>query len=88
MLKQFDDVFHMLAENPDTGVTCDFIKQGYRKFPNGSHVIFYRLTEIDSIQIIRILHMRMDVARQLASGISNYTFENLWYRWRDYRFSV
>lgn len=65
-VKQFDDVFHMLAENPETGVTCDFIKQGYRKFPNGSHVIFYRRTEIDSIQIIRILHKRMDVVRQLG----------------------
>ena len=65
-VKQFDDAFHMLAENLETGVTCDFIKQGYRKFPNGSHVIFYRRTEIDSIKIIRILHKRMEVARQLA----------------------
>jgi toxin ParE1/3/4 len=64
-VKQFDDAFHMLAENPETGVTCDFIKQGYRKFPNGSHVIFYRSLEAGAIQIVRILHKRMDVARQM-----------------------
>jgi len=62
--KQFDDAFHMLAEKPETGVSCDFIKQGYRKFPNGSHVIFYRSLEAGPILIVRILHKRMDVARQ------------------------
>jgi toxin ParE1/3/4 len=64
-VKQFDDAFHMLAENPETGTTCDFIKHGYRKFPNGSHVIFYRSLAAGAIQIVRILHKRMDVARQL-----------------------
>ena len=26
--KQFDDVFHMLANNPDIGTSCDYIKIG------------------------------------------------------------
>jgi toxin ParE1/3/4 len=64
-VKQFDDAFHMLAENPETGVSCDFIKQDYRKFPNGSHVIFYRYLDTNTIQIVRILHKRLDVSRQL-----------------------
>jgi len=63
--KQFDDAFHMLAKNPETGGNYDFIKPGYRKFPNGSHVVFYRLLGENEIQIVRILHKRMDVARQL-----------------------
>ena len=60
-LKQFDDAFHLLADSPDAGVNCDFIKQGYRKFPNISHVIFYRVVEGSQIVIVRILHKRMDV---------------------------
>jgi toxin ParE1/3/4 len=63
--KQFDDAFHMLADTLEAGIACDLIKFGYRKFPIGSHVIFYHpLSEIE-IAIVRILHKRMDLARQL-----------------------
>lgn len=64
--KQFDDAFHMLADNQEAGRSCDFVKPGYRKFPNGSHVIFYRGDGETEIQIVRILHKRMDVTRQLV----------------------
>lgn len=63
--KQFDDAFHMLTDTPEAGAACDSIKTGYRKFPNGSHVIFYRDLSDTEIEIIRILHKRMDLARQL-----------------------
>lgn len=63
--KQFDDAFHLLADTLEAGIACDMIKVGYRKFPIGSHIIFYRpLSEIE-IEIVRILHKRMDLARQL-----------------------
>ncbi|HHC6826461.1 TPA: type II toxin-antitoxin system RelE/ParE family toxin [Vibrio parahaemolyticus] len=60
-LKQFDDSFWLLAETPDIGKACDEIRDGYRKFPQGSHVIFYRQIGSQSIEIIRILHKSMDV---------------------------
>ncbi len=60
-LKQFDDAFHLLADAPDAGANCDFIKLGYRKFPHTSHVIFYRIVGDSQIEIVRILHKRMDV---------------------------
>ncbi len=63
--KQFDDTFHVLAVSPEAGAACDSIKVGYRKFPNGSHVIFYRHLSESEIEIVRILHKRMDLARQL-----------------------
>ena len=63
--KQFDSAFRMLADNPETGTSCDSIKPGYRKFPTGSHVIFFREISSTEIQVVRILHKRMDVARQL-----------------------
>ncbi|HBC3945553.1 TPA: type II toxin-antitoxin system RelE/ParE family toxin [Vibrio parahaemolyticus] len=60
-LKQFDDSFWLLAESPDIGKACDEVRDGYRKFPQGSHVIFYRQIGSQSIEIIRILHKSMDV---------------------------
>lgn len=60
-LKQFDDLFWLLAENPDIGKTCNEIRNGYRKFPQGSHVIFYQQIGSQQIKIIRILHKSMDV---------------------------
>lgn len=59
-IKQFDDAFHMLADTPLVGKACDHIKVGYKKFPVGSHLIFYKEGTISSIEIIRILHKRMD----------------------------
>lgn len=63
-MKQFHDVFCFLAENPFAGKICDSIKKGYRKFPQGSHIIFYRDGTNTKITIIRILHKNMDVEDQ------------------------
>ncbi len=64
-VRQFDDAFHMLAETPDVGIKCDLIKPGYKKFPNASHLIFYRCLSDDQIEIVRILHKRMDAQEKL-----------------------
>lgn len=64
-IKQFDDAFHMLAEAPLAGKSCDYIKSGYRKFPQGSHIIFYKAGVNSAIDIIRILHKQIDVDSQL-----------------------
>ena len=40
------------------------VRPGYRKFRSGSHVIFFKLVE-DGIDVIRILHQRMDFERHL-----------------------
>jgi len=64
---QFDDAFHMLSNAPDVGNTCDYIKPEYRKFPIGSHLIFYRRESQTKIEIVRILHKHMDVKKQIAS---------------------
>lgn len=60
-IKQFDDVFHLLAKSPSVGKKCDYIKKGYRKFPQSSHLIFYREDGYIKIIVIRILHKNMDV---------------------------
>ena len=60
-IKQFDDTFHVLSDTPEIGINCDYIKENYQKFPQGSHVIFYRVASPKSIQTIRVLHKNMDV---------------------------
>ncbi|MBN4078696.1 type II toxin-antitoxin system RelE/ParE family toxin [Gammaproteobacteria bacterium AH-315-C21] len=60
-IKQFDDVFHLLAKTPSVGKQCEYTKEGYRKFPQSSHIIFYRKNTKSKITIIRILHKSMDV---------------------------
>jgi len=58
-LLQFDQSFQQLADNPAMGTTCDHIKMGYRQFPQGSHLIFYRIGTKNIVEIIRILHKNM-----------------------------
>lgn len=60
-IKQFDDVFRALAEKPALGKQSDFIKVGYRKFSQTSHLIYYREVTKNKIQIVRILHKKMDI---------------------------
>ncbi len=65
--KQFDDGFYLLAETPTVGKQCDYIQDGYRKFPQGSHIIFYREGEKSKTTIIRILHKNMDVESKFVN---------------------
>jgi toxin ParE1/3/4 len=60
-LKQLDTYFSQIAENPKLGMVCDFIVSGYRRFPQGSHVIFYKQSSEGVIEIIRVLHKSMDI---------------------------
>lgn len=60
-LKEVDRVFRSLAKNPGMGRACDGIREGYRKFPHGTHVIYYRHDAIGGLQVVRILHAAMDI---------------------------
>ncbi|MDC0598430.1 type II toxin-antitoxin system RelE/ParE family toxin [Gammaproteobacteria bacterium] len=60
-LKEIDNTFHLLSDTPSLGIECNFIRENYKKFPQGSHIIFYRSGSISKIEIIRILHKNMDV---------------------------
>ncbi len=64
-LKLLDNTFFQLADEPMLGVNCDYIREGYRKQPQGSHVIYYKNHKKDQILIVRILHKSMDVHRAL-----------------------
>jgi len=63
-LSKLDESFHILAEQPHLGNARDDIRKGYRVYHVGRHLIFYRQKSI-GIEIIRILHDRMDVEAHL-----------------------
>ncbi len=53
-----------IAGDPQRGRNCDEIREGYRRYGIGSHLIFY-IVRTDSVDVIRILHQRMDPARHI-----------------------
>ena len=65
-LKQFDNTFKLISNTPGIGKDCDFIKEGYLKYPQGSHIIFYKKVSADEILVVRILHKQMDVHRYFS----------------------
>jgi toxin ParE1/3/4 len=64
-LAGLDEAFHLLSRDSHRGRSCDDIRQGYWKYHVGRHVIFYRQSGVD-IEIIRILHERMDMDTRLS----------------------
>jgi toxin ParE1/3/4 len=53
-----------ITGDPHRGRSCDEIREGYRRYAIGSHVIFY-VARRESIDVIRILHQRMDPTRHV-----------------------
>ena len=56
--------FERIAADPSRGRACDEVRPGYRRYSIGSHLVFY-LDRADSVDVIRILHQRMDPTRHL-----------------------
>ncbi len=54
----------MQAHACDSSTSTDIsdVRKGYRKIGSGSHIIFFKLT-VDGIDVVRILHQRMDFER-------------------------
>lgn len=53
-----------IAAAPDRGRPCDEIREGYRRYSIGSHLVFY-IERTDGVDVIRILHQRMDPTRYM-----------------------
>lgn len=57
------DLCESLARGDKRGRDVE-VREGYLKHPIGKHFIFFRATDA-GIEVIRILHQRMDVGRNL-----------------------
>ena len=66
-LTMLDSGFQQLAATPTKGRDCSDIRHGYRKMNVGSHVVFYRQKQSDEIEIVRVLHGRMDIETKISS---------------------
>jgi toxin ParE1/3/4 len=64
-VREFQRAIERAAANTQIGRGCDEIRPGYRKLAAGSHTLFYRVTAHGVIDIVRVLHQRMDVDRHL-----------------------
>lgn len=61
VIREIVSKFADLAEFPGVGRRRDELGQGYRSFPVGRYMIFYRLVE-DGIVISHVLHGAQDTA--------------------------
>lgn len=59
------DEIEYLADNPESGKDLDQIRKNYRCSKVKSHLIFYRQTDKRDIELIRVLHQRMDIENRL-----------------------
>jgi toxin ParE1/3/4 len=59
----FDEIA-FICKNPKTGKQMGHVRQNYHAAKVKSHLIFYKI-ENDKIQIVRILHERVDIDNRL-----------------------
>ncbi len=63
-LQNLDQGMQQLTRTPNLGKPRDAARRGYRSLQIGRHVIYYRVL-LDAIDVVRILHDRMDPDVQL-----------------------
>jgi len=64
-VRDIRDACAALARGERLSRPADEIRAGYRRCLVGAHVLFFRVTPAGDIEIVRILHQRMDVNRHL-----------------------
>jgi toxin ParE1/3/4 len=55
-----------IGENPDMGKEYSDISQNLLGLKSGKHIIFYHMISENKIEVIRILHERMDLKNRLT----------------------
>lgn len=64
-LGDFVIVFERLKTAVVTGRNCDEVREGLLSYSCNRHIIFFRRDVQGNVEILRILHERMDFARHL-----------------------
>ena len=59
------DEISFICKDVESGKPMDHVRRGYRASKVKSHLIFYRVVD-DVVEVIRILHERMDISDRLA----------------------
>ncbi|HEX6280109.1 MAG TPA: type II toxin-antitoxin system RelE/ParE family toxin [Pyrinomonadaceae bacterium] len=61
----FDEIEYVAA-NFDMARDFDHVRKGYRVTKVKSHLIFFRRTSKGEVEVVRVLHERMDIANRLS----------------------
>lgn len=64
-MREIQRAVERVVDNPGIGRACDEVRPGYRKHPVGTHTLYYRVAGVEVIDVVRILHQRMDIDRHL-----------------------
>ncbi|WGF88701.1 type II toxin-antitoxin system RelE/ParE family toxin [Marinivivus vitaminiproducens] len=64
-VRQIEAACRSVARDDQAGSAISEVRPGYRKLRVGSHNLFFRHGEGAVVDVIRILHVRMDVDRHL-----------------------
>ena len=59
------DEIEYISYNFESGKSMEHLRKGYRSSKVKSHIIFYKKSDSNIVEIIRILHMRMDIENRL-----------------------
>jgi toxin ParE1/3/4 len=59
------DACQAVADGRRQGRAIDDIRKGYYKLAVGSHLLFYRMAKDGTVDVVRILHQRMDIPERL-----------------------
>jgi toxin ParE1/3/4 len=57
---------NMIGQNPDIGKEYDGINKNLLGLKSGKHIIFYQSLDEEKIEVIRILHERMDLKNRIS----------------------
>lgn len=64
-ISQLQRRFECLADSPNLGKKRNDVKEGYLSYPEGRHIIFYRITE-GGIEVIAVPHQSEDIERHFS----------------------
>ncbi len=59
------DEIEFIAKNFESSKPVDYIKEGYRASLVKSHIIFFKKSRNDVVEIIRVLHQKMDIENRI-----------------------
>ena len=59
------DEIEFISNNFMTGKSMEHIRKGYRASIIKSHLVFFRMAKDNVVEIIRILHQRMDIESRI-----------------------
>lgn len=64
-LSRLTEQFAMLGQFPGLGRKRDEIKVGYRSITEGDYLILYRLVSQTELEIVRVVHSKMDLRKAI-----------------------